>query len=113
MGTVAARLSDLVVLTSDNPRSEDPLRIIDEIKRGIVPPDDPTAPKRAATPLLVNADRRSAIEEAIRKAESGDLVIIAGKGHEKYQVLGARTIPFDDVEIAQAALAGRRRGSKV
>jgi UDP-N-acetylmuramoyl-L-alanyl-D-glutamate--2,6-diaminopimelate ligase len=113
MGTVAARLSDLVVLTSDNPRSEDPLRIIDEIKRGIVPPVDPSAPKRPETPLVVNPDRRAAIEQAIRAAGAGDLVIIAGKGHEKYQVIGTRTIPFDDVEIAHAALADRRRGSRV
>jgi len=113
MGTVAARLSDVVVLTSDNPRSEDPNRIIDEIKRGIVPPADPGAPKRPSTPLLVNPDRRRAIEEAIRTAQPGDLVIVAGKGHEKYQVIGDRTIPFDDVEIAQAALQGRRRGSPV
>ena len=113
MGTVASRLSDLVVLTSDNPRSEDPLRIIDEIKLGIVQPAEPGAPRRPATPLVVNADRRAAIGQAIRTAEAGDLVIIAGKGHEKYQVIGDRTIPFDDVEIAQTALAGRRRGSKV
>jgi UDP-N-acetylmuramoyl-L-alanyl-D-glutamate--2,6-diaminopimelate ligase len=113
MGTVAARLSDVVVLTSDNPRSEDPLRIIEEIKRGIVPPVDPGAPKRPSTPLLVNPDRRRAIEEAIRSAQPGDLVIVAGKGHEKYQVIGDRTIPFDDVEIAQAALQSRRRGSAV
>jgi len=113
MGAVAARLSDMVVLTSDNPRSEDPMRIIDEIKLGIVPPVDPSAPKRALTPLLVNADRRRAIEQAIRTAQAGDLVIVAGKGHEKYQVIGDRTIPFDDVEIAQAALQGRRRGSPV
>jgi len=113
MGAVAARLSDLVVLTSDNPRSEDPLKIMEEIKRGIVPPVDPSAPKRPATPLLVNADRRLAIEQAIRAAMPGDLVIIAGKGHEKYQVIGDRTLAFDDVEVAQAALQERRRGSKV
>jgi UDP-N-acetylmuramoyl-L-alanyl-D-glutamate--2,6-diaminopimelate ligase len=113
MGTVAARLSDMVVLTSDNPRSEDPNRIIDEIKLGIVQPVEPGAPKRATTPLLVNVDRRRAIEQAIRTAQAGDLVIVAGKGHEKYQVIGDRTIPFDDVEIAQAALQGRRRGSPV
>ena len=113
MGNVAARLSDLVVLTSDNPRSEDPMRIIDEIKRGIVTPSEPGAPTRPTTPLQVHPDRRKAIEQAIRAAEAGDLVIIAGKGHEKYQVTGDRTIPFDDVEVAQAALAGRRRGSRV
>jgi UDP-N-acetylmuramoyl-L-alanyl-D-glutamate--2,6-diaminopimelate ligase len=113
MGAVAARMSDLVVLTSDNPRSEDPLRIIDEIKRGIVPPADPGAPKRPATPLVVNPDRRAAIEEAIRSARPGDVVMVAGKGHEKYQVIGSRTIPFDDVQIAQAALVNRRSGSPV
>ena len=113
MGAVAARLSDLVVLTSDNPRSEDPLRIIEEIKLGIVQPVEPGAPKRAATPMLVNPDRRLAIEQAIRTAKAGDLVIIAGKGHERYQVIGDRTLAFDDVEVAQAALVDRRRGSRV
>jgi len=113
MGAVAARLSDLVVLTSDNPRSEDPARIMDEIARGIVPPVAPGAPKRAATPLVVNADRRLAIEQAIRTAQPGDLVIIAGKGHEKYQVIGDRTLAFDDVEVARAALVERRRASRV
>jgi UDP-N-acetylmuramoyl-L-alanyl-D-glutamate--2,6-diaminopimelate ligase len=113
MGAVAARLSDLVVLTSDNPRSEDPNRIIDEIKRGIVTPVEPGAPKRPETPLMVNPDRRAAIEQAIRSAKPGDLVIIAGKGHERYQVIGDRTLPFDDVEVAQTALAERRRGSRV
>jgi UDP-N-acetylmuramoyl-L-alanyl-D-glutamate--2,6-diaminopimelate ligase len=113
MGAVAARLSDLVVLTSDNPRSEHPDRIIDEIKLGIVPPPDPGAPKRPAPPLSTNPDRRLAIEDAIRTARAGDLVIIAGKGHEKYQVIGDRTLPFDDVEVARAALGERRRASRV
>jgi UDP-N-acetylmuramoyl-L-alanyl-D-glutamate--2,6-diaminopimelate ligase len=109
MGAVAARLSDLVVLTSDNPRSEPPERIIDEIKLGLVPPADPGAPKRYTTPFETRPDRRDAIEHTIRTARSGDLVIIAGKGHEKYQVIGDRTLPFDDVDIARAALAERRR----
>jgi len=113
MGAVAARLSDLVVLTSDNPRSEDPARIIDEITRGIVPPADPGAPKRPAPPLVVNVDRRIAIEQAIRSARPGDLVIVAGKGHEKYQIIGDRTLAFDDVEVARAALVERRRASRV
>jgi UDP-N-acetylmuramoyl-L-alanyl-D-glutamate--2,6-diaminopimelate ligase len=112
MGTVASRLSDLVVLTSDNPRTEDPLRIIEDIKRGVAQPNEPGAPRRAETPFKVQPDRRRAIDEAVRAANPGDLVIIAGKGHEKYQVLADRTIPFDDVEVAQAALAGRR-GSRV
>ena len=113
MGAVAARLSDLVVLTSDNPRSEPPERIIDEIKLGIVPPADAGAPKRPSTPFVANTDRRAAIHDAIRTARAGDLVVIAGKGHEKYQVIGDRTLPFDDVEVAQAALGERRRASRV
>jgi UDP-N-acetylmuramoyl-L-alanyl-D-glutamate--2,6-diaminopimelate ligase len=113
MGAVAARLSDLVVLTSDNPRSEEPDRIIDEIKRGIVQPTDPSAPVRVGTPLLVHLDRRIAIDQAIRAARAGDVVLIAGKGHEKYQVIGDRTLPFDDVEVARAALSQRRAAPRV
>ncbi|MEO6222336.1 MAG: UDP-N-acetylmuramoyl-L-alanyl-D-glutamate--2,6-diaminopimelate ligase [Vicinamibacterales bacterium] len=113
MGAVAARLSDLVVLTSDNPRSEDPDRIIDEIKRGIVQPVDPGAPRRPGTPLIVQRDRRIAIEQAIRASRAGDVVLIAGKGHEKYQVIGDRTSPFDDVEVARAALSQRRPAPSV
>jgi UDP-N-acetylmuramoyl-L-alanyl-D-glutamate--2,6-diaminopimelate ligase len=114
MGAVAARLSDLVIVTSDNPRSEDPERIIEEIRRGIVMPANRVAPKgQHGTPSLAIVDRREAIEKAIRDAKSGDLVLIAGKGHEKYQVIGDRTLPFDDVEVARAALARRRSGSRV
>jgi UDP-N-acetylmuramoyl-L-alanyl-D-glutamate--2,6-diaminopimelate ligase len=113
MGAVAARLSDFVVLTSDNPRSEDPDRIIEEIQRGLAPTAEPGAPKRSTTPFIVNADRRRAIEYAIRMAKPGDLVIIAGKGHEKYQIIGDRTLPFDDVEVARAALGQRRAASRV
>jgi UDP-N-acetylmuramoyl-L-alanyl-D-glutamate--2,6-diaminopimelate ligase len=116
MGAVAARLSDLVVITSDNPRSEDPMQIIEEIKRGIVVPADRTPPRGTpakSTPHLAIVDRKAAIERAIREAAAGDLVLIAGKGHEKYQVIGERTLPFDDVEVARAALARRRAGSRV
>ena len=117
MGAVAARLSDLVILTSDNPRSEDPEQIIEQVKRGIVLPADRAggagarAPK--STPYLAISDRKTAIERAVREAAPGDLVLIAGKGHEKYQVIGERTLPFDDVEVARAALARRRAGSRV
>jgi UDP-N-acetylmuramoyl-L-alanyl-D-glutamate--2,6-diaminopimelate ligase len=114
MGAVAARLSDLVIVTSDNPRSEDPERIIDEIRRGIVMPAGRLAPKgQKGTPSLAIVDRREAIEKAIRDAGAGDLVVIAGKGHEKYQVIGDRRLPFDDVEVAKGALARRRSGSRV
>ncbi len=114
MGAVAARLSDLVIVTSDNPRSEDPERIIEEIRRGIVMPADRTPPRgQSATPSIAIVDRRAAIEKAIRDARPGDLVLIAGKGHEKYQAIGDRTLPFDDVEVARAALARRRSGSRV
>jgi len=114
MGAVAARLSDLVIVTSDNPRSEDPSRIIDEIRRGIVMPADRIAHKgQRGTPSVAIVDRREAIETAIKDARPGDLLLIAGKGHEKYQVIGDRTLPFDDVEVSRAALAKRRSGSRV
>jgi UDP-N-acetylmuramoyl-L-alanyl-D-glutamate--2,6-diaminopimelate ligase len=99
MGAVAARLSDRIVITSDNPRGEDPLAIIEDIKRGL-----------GSQACLTIPDRRSAIEEVIRTAEPGDTILIAGKGHERYQVIGASRQPFDDREVAQAALA-RRRGA--
>ena len=114
MGAVAARLSDLVIVTSDNPRSEDPERIIQEIQRGIVTPADRVGARGPkGTPSVAIVDRREAIERAIREARPGDLVLIAGKGHEKYQVIGDRTLPFDDVEVARAALTRRRSGSRV
>jgi UDP-N-acetylmuramoyl-L-alanyl-D-glutamate--2,6-diaminopimelate ligase len=93
MGAIAARLADEVVVTSDNPRSEDPDAIIAEIVAG------------AGRDVRVQADRRAAIELAVSLARHGDVVLIAGKGHEKYQVIGDRTLPFDDVEVARAALA--------
>ena len=79
----------------------------------------PTGPRTGgargpkSTPYLAISDRKAAIERAIREAAAGDLVLIAGKGHEKYQVIGERTLPFDDVEVARAALARRRAGSRV
>jgi UDP-N-acetylmuramoyl-L-alanyl-D-glutamate--2,6-diaminopimelate ligase len=116
MGAVAARLSDLVILTSDNPRSEDPEKIIEEIKRGMVLPADRAPrgqPTPESTPYRTITDRKTAIESAIQDARAGDLVLIAGKGHEKYQVIGQRVLPFDDVEIARGALDRRRTGSQV
>ena len=116
MGAVAARLSDLVILTSDNPRSEDPADIIDQIKRGIVSPDDRggRGRTRSGEPRCVAiVDRREAIERAVRDATPGDLILIAGKGHERYQVIGERVLPFDDVDVARTALERRRAGTRV
>jgi UDP-N-acetylmuramoyl-L-alanyl-D-glutamate--2,6-diaminopimelate ligase len=104
MGAVAGRLSDLIVITSDNPRSEDPQRIIDEVLRGIT-----VNTRKDASQVLTIVDRRAAIMKAIEVAKPGDLVLVAGKGHEKYQVIGDRTLPFDDVAVAREALA--RRGT--
>ena len=109
MGAVAARLSDLVVVTSDNPRSEDPDHIIDEIRRGI----DSSTTTATGPPHLAIADRGTAIERAIGEAEPGDAVVIAGKGHETYQVVGDTRRPFDDRLVARAALARRRARSCV
>ena len=107
MGLVAARLSDVVVITSDNPRSEDPARIIEEVRRGAQP-----EVRSGDTELLAIIDRREAIAEAVRRAHAGDVVLVAGKGHEKYQEIGGRVLPFDDVAVARDALA-RRVKSKV
>jgi UDP-N-acetylmuramoyl-L-alanyl-D-glutamate--2,6-diaminopimelate ligase len=117
MGAVAARLSDIVIVTSDNPRSEDPAQIIEEIKRGIVSPTDRPSGKpreaRVETRCLTVIDRKDAIERAVREAQADDLILIAGKGHEKYQVIGDRVLPFDDVEVARTALDRRRASRKV
>jgi len=109
MGAVAGRLSDLIVITSDNPRSEDPNRIIEEIQRGITPDTRRDSGQR----ILAIVDRRAAIAKAIELARRGDLVLVAGKGHEKYQVIGNQVVPFDDVEAARDALARRRTNSGV
>ncbi len=109
MGAVAGRLSDLIVITSDNPRGEDPDRIMEEIQRGITP----DTRRDSGQGLLSIADRRAAITKAVELARPGDLVLIAGKGHEKYQVIGDRLLPFDDVVVAREALARRRTNSGV
>ena len=99
MGEVAGSQSDLVVLTSDNPRSEDPLRIINDAVVGL---------QKAQANYLVEPERSRAIELALDQARPGDIVLLAGKGHETYQVLRDRTIDFDDREVARQAL--RQRG---
>jgi UDP-N-acetylmuramoyl-L-alanyl-D-glutamate--2,6-diaminopimelate ligase len=92
MGKIAANLSDFVFATSDNPRSEDPLDILREIEPGL---------QEGRAPYKIVTDRREAIAAAISMAERGDAVVIAGKGHENYQIIGNRVIPFDDRDISR------------
>jgi len=99
MGEIAARLADRLILTSDNPRSEDPLAILEEIEAGA------KKVSRAGRARATIPDRREAIGAALASATGGDLVVLAGKGHEPYQVLRDRTIPFDDRQVAREALA--------
>jgi UDP-N-acetylmuramoyl-L-alanyl-D-glutamate--2,6-diaminopimelate ligase len=118
MGEIAARLSDLVVLTSDNPRTEEPLKILDDIEAGVQRTDlhkldvsdfgsgnSQFAIRNSRLGIdrgyCVEADRREAIRIALRWAQPGDLILIAGKGHEDYQILGPRRIHFDDREVAR------------
>lgn len=98
MGSVAGKQSDFVILTSDNPRTELPEAILDEVEPGIRATD---------TPYLRILDRKTAIFEAISRARPGDSVVIAGKGHENYQILGRNKIHFDDREVAREALGVR------
>jgi len=99
MGAIAARNADQVVLTSDNPRSEDPLAIITDILEGVL------GEAQAGQEPQVIADRREAIAAAIAGAAAGDVVLIAGKGHEDYQESAGRRIPFLDTAVAAEALA--------
>jgi UDP-N-acetylmuramyl-tripeptide synthetase len=99
MGEAAASLSDIVLLTSDNPRTEDPEAILADAEVGL---------RRVAGKLYEKiADRRAAILRAIEEARDGDVVVIAGKGHEDYQIIGTETVRFDDREVAREALAAR------
>jgi UDP-N-acetylmuramoyl-L-alanyl-D-glutamate--2,6-diaminopimelate ligase len=109
MGEAAARIADLVILTSDNPRTEDPLKILHEIERGVVEAGLESIQEGAArrgeeSGYLVIADRRHAIRLAIEIARPSDIVLIAGKGHEPYQILGTEKFPFDDREEARRCL---------
>jgi UDP-N-acetylmuramoyl-L-alanyl-D-glutamate--2,6-diaminopimelate ligase len=97
MGRIAADLSDLAIATSDNPRTEDPEAIIDEIERGM-----------GGAPHLRIPDRLSAIRAALNEGRAGDTVLLAGKGHETYQVIGTKKIDFDEREIVQRLVRGER-----
>jgi UDP-N-acetylmuramoyl-L-alanyl-D-glutamate--2,6-diaminopimelate ligase len=98
MGEAAGSLSDIVILTSDNPRTEDPEKILADAEEGL---------RSAHKPYEKIADRRKAIHRAIGEARTGDLVLIAGKGHEDYQILGREVFHFDDKEVAREALNER------
>jgi UDP-N-acetylmuramoyl-L-alanyl-D-glutamate--2,6-diaminopimelate ligase len=99
MGEVAGRLSDLTILSSDNPKSEDPLKIISDIVVGL---------QKTHGKYMIEPDREKAIGLAIDEARAGDILLLAGKGHENYQILADRTLEFDDREVARRAL--RQRG---
>jgi UDP-N-acetylmuramoyl-L-alanyl-D-glutamate--2,6-diaminopimelate ligase len=101
MGAIAARLADQTVLTSDNPRGEKPEAIIDDIEAGM----------RGATTYTRITDRRKAISRSIAEAADDDVIVIAGKGHESYQVVGDQVSHFDDREEAELALK-TRHGNK-
>ena len=102
MGEAAGSLSDVVILTSDNPRGEDPLRIINDVRVGL---------QKTGTKYLVEADREKAIDMAINEAKPGDIVLLAGKGHETYQVLRDGPVEFDDREVARRILRGHGYGA--
>lgn len=95
MGAAAAERSDLVYLTSDNPRTEDPQRIFADTEAGLL---------QHSTAYRITPDRRTAIREAVAQAQAGDLVLIAGKGHEDYQIIGTEKLHFDDREVAREEL---------
>ena len=101
MGEIAAGLADEVVVTSDNPRSEDPLVIANQIIVG-------TQRGKARSQIIL--DRADAIHFAIGEAVAGDLILVAGKGHETYQTIGDEQRPFDDVAVCEQALATRLEG---
>ncbi len=93
MGAIAEAEADVVILTSDNPRTEDPERILDEIEAGMSRPHERIE------------DRRAAIARALRIASADDLVLLAGKGHETYQIRGTEVLPFDEREVVRQAAA--------
>ena len=106
MGAIAARLADLCVVTSDNPRSEDPEKILDDTFAGI--------PKKAGEiqTWLRLADRAKAIERAVKIAKKGDTIVLAGKGHEDYQILAKGKVHFSDQEQARGAIKGLSKKKK-
>jgi UDP-N-acetylmuramoyl-L-alanyl-D-glutamate--2,6-diaminopimelate ligase len=101
MGRIAARRGDFVVATSDNPRTEDPGAILEAVEEGL---------KLGTAEYRVEPDRREAIRIAVRRAAPGDIVVVAGKGHEDYQVIGKTTVPFDDRVVTRELIEESLRG---
>jgi UDP-N-acetylmuramoyl-L-alanyl-D-glutamate--2,6-diaminopimelate ligase len=99
MARVAEKFADCIYVTSDNPRTENPQAILDEIIDGFTP--------EVSRPRFVEIDRRVAIEKILQDSQPGDVVLIAGKGHENYQIIGSTKHHFDDVEECQRVLTGR------
>jgi UDP-N-acetylmuramyl tripeptide synthase len=118
MGEIVGRLADLAIITSDNPRTEPPLTIIEHIRQGMMR----SSPRGySLTDLqqgftgkghMIEPDRRKAIEIAVRSSKRGDTVLIAGKGHETYQIIGRDTLPFDDRREVERALTSTRKKTK-
>lgn len=101
MGAIAEAVADVVYLTSDNPRTEDPASIITQVVGGM----------RDASAARIEPDRAAAIRAAVEESDAGDVVVVAGKGHEDYQVVGLATRPFSDREIVVAALQSAAAGT--
>ena len=97
MGAIAERYADRVLVTNDNPRTEDPAQIFDDIRRGMNRPEDADW----------ITDRARAIRSAVETSRAGDIIIVAGKGHETYQINGTEKIHFDDREVVRSAASGR------
>ena len=100
MAKVAEEMADLIIITSDNPRTEDPDKIIADIVAGF---EDPNSDK-----IRIEPDRKKAISYAVETAQSNDIVLIAGKGHETYQIIGKEKFEFSDKKVAQQALQARQ-----
>lgn len=105
MAAAAMRYSDLLIMTSDNPRSEDPENILGDMRRGI------PAARAGGAEVMEVLDRRAAIQKLISLAEPGDVLFVLGKGHEDFQILGEKKIPFDDRRVIQECLKRKSRVS--
>jgi hypothetical protein len=107
MGAAAASLADVAILTSDNPRSEDPLAILAAMLDGVL-----SVPRDQRARVIIEPDRAAAISQAVALATPGDVIVVAGKGHETGQYVAGAVLPFDDREVTAAALAQRDRDQR-